>query len=99
MRADAKAAGLTLGYAMSISQVRTGLVAARFDPSIGLDHRRAWNPIPLVYDLMEPLRPIVDCKILEFTLAHTFTPRGFHNHPKSRIQAKSAGGEICGQAY
>jgi hypothetical protein len=64
-------------YAMLISQVRTELVVAGFDPSIGFAHRRSWNPIPLVYDLMEPLRPIVDRKILEFALSSTFTPGDF----------------------
>ena len=37
----------------------------------------ALHPIPLVYDLMEPLRPVVDRKILEFALSHTFTPGDF----------------------
>jgi CRISPR-associated protein Cas1 len=68
---------LNYGYAMLISQVRSELVAAGFDPSIGFAHRREGNRIPLVYDLMEPLRPVVDQKILEFSLSHTFTPGDF----------------------
>ena len=68
---------LNYGYAILISQVRTELVSAGFDPSIGFAHRRSWNPIPLVYDLMEPLRPVVDRKVLEFALANTFTPGDF----------------------
>ena len=68
---------LNYGYAMLISQVRAQLVAAGLDPSIGFAHRRSWNPIPLVYDLMEPLRPVVDQTILEFALSHTFMPGDF----------------------
>ena len=68
---------LNYGYAMLISQVRTELVSAGFDPSIGFSHSSSWNPIPLVYDLMEPLRPVVDRKVLEFALAHTFSPGDF----------------------
>lgn len=68
---------LNYGYAMLISQVRTELVSAGFDPSIGFAHRRAGNTIPLVYDLMEPLRPVVDKKVLEFALGNTFTPSDF----------------------
>jgi len=68
---------LNYGYAMLICQVQTELVAAGFDPAIGFAHRRAWNPIPLVYDLMEPLRPEIDRKILEFSLANTFKPGDF----------------------
>ena len=40
---------------MLISQVRTELVGAGFDPSIGFAHRHECNRIPLVYDAMEPL--------------------------------------------
>jgi CRISPR-associated protein Cas1 len=68
---------LNYGYAILISQVQTAIVAAGFDPSIGVAHRRVGNPIPLVYDLMEPLRPVVDRVILEFALSHTFTPGDF----------------------
>ena len=62
---------------MLISQVRTELVGAGFDPSIGFAHRHECNRIPLVYDPMEPLRPVADRKILQFALAHTFTPGDF----------------------
>ncbi len=68
---------LNYGYGMLISQVQTEIVAAGFDPSIGIAHRRHTNPIPLVYDLMEPLRPVVDRKILTFALGHTFEPGDF----------------------
>jgi CRISPR-associated endonuclease Cas1 len=68
---------LNYGYAVAISNVRSAIIAAGFDPSIGFAHQRKRNPIPLVYDLMEPLRPVVDRKILEFALSHTFTPGDF----------------------
>ena len=68
---------LNYGYAILISQVRTELVSAGLDPSIGFAHRRSWNPIPLVYDVIEPLRPVVDRKVLEFALTNTFTPGDF----------------------
>ncbi len=58
---------------LAISEV----VAAGYDPTIGISHGRHTNPIPFVYDLMEPLRPIVDRKVLEFALSHTFTPGDF----------------------
>jgi hypothetical protein len=40
----------------------------------------AVNPLVnavVVYDLMEPLRPVVDCEILQFARTHTFTPEDF----------------------
>ena len=50
---------------------------AGFDPTIGFAHRREGNHTPLVYDLMEPLRPVVDRNVLEFALSNTFTPGDF----------------------
>lgn len=40
-------------------------------------HERKDNPIPLVYDLIEPLCPLVDRAVLDFALSHTFTPGDF----------------------
>ncbi len=68
---------LNYGYAMLISHVQAEIVGAGYDPAIGTTHGRHTNPIPLVYDLMESLRPVVDRKILEFALARTFTPGDF----------------------
>jgi CRISPR-associated endonuclease Cas1 len=68
---------LNYGYGMVINQIRTEIVAAGLDPSIGIVHSNPENPIPLVYDLMEPLRPLVDRKVLEFAFSHTFTPGDF----------------------
>ena len=65
---------LNYGYAMLISQLRGEVVAAGLDPSIGFMHGNSTNRIPLVYDLMEPLRPIVDKCVLEFALENTFSP-------------------------
>lgn len=38
--------------------------------------------IALVYDLMEPLRPVVDRTVLKFILSHTFLPSDFIKSPK-----------------
>ncbi len=68
---------LNYGYGMLTSQVRTHVAATGLDPSIGIMHGNKDNHIPLVYDLMEPLRPVVDSAILEFSLAHAFSPDDF----------------------
>jgi hypothetical protein len=49
---------------------------------------------------MEPLRPVVDRKILEFSLSHTFTPGDFTiNNPGGRRlnpqMAKVAAGQVA----
>jgi len=65
---------LNYGYAMLASQLRGEIVAAGLDPSIGFMHGNSSNRIPLVYDLMEPLRPIVDKCVLQFALENIFSP-------------------------
>ena len=68
---------LNYAYAILISQVRAHVTAAGYDPGIGIMHGSAKNRIPMVYDLMEPLRPVVDRHVLKFALSHTFTPGDF----------------------
>lgn len=48
------------------------VVAVGLDPTIGILHGNARGQSGLVYDLMEPLRPIVDRKVLEFVQLRTF---------------------------
>jgi len=68
---------LNYGYGILKSQLRGEVVAAGLDPSIGFLHGNYSNRIPLVSDLMEPLRPVVDGDILQFALSHVFTPGDF----------------------
>jgi CRISPR-associated endonuclease Cas1 len=68
---------LNYGYGILANNVRAQIVAAGFDPSIGILHGNAANSIPLVYDLMEPLRPIIDRAVLDFALSHTFSRGDF----------------------
>jgi CRISPR-associated endonuclease Cas1 len=68
---------LNYGYGILESQVRMQVVAAGLDPTIGIFHGRARGQLGLVYDLMEPQRPIVDRAVLKFVQAHTFHPADF----------------------
>jgi len=68
---------LNYGYGILANQIRGQLISAGFDPTIGIIHGNSQNPIPLVYDLMEPLRPIIDRHVLQFALSTTFTPGDF----------------------
>ncbi len=68
---------LNYAYAILESQVRIQVVSAGFDPTIGFLHIGRRGRADFVLDLMEPLRSIVDRKILEFTQTHTFHPDDF----------------------
>jgi CRISP-associated protein Cas1 len=68
---------LNYAYGVLESQVRMQVVVAGLDPTIGILHGNARGQHGLVYDLMEPLRPIVDRKVLEFVQSRTFHPADF----------------------
>jgi CRISPR-associated protein Cas1 len=68
---------LNYGYGMLASELRTEVISAGFDPGIGIMHGTKHNRFPLIYDLMEPLRPNVDAAILRFVLGHEFSPGDF----------------------
>jgi CRISPR-associated protein Cas1 len=68
---------LNYAYGMLENQVRAQIVASGLDPTIGYFHGSYRGKHALVYDLMEPLRPIVDHCILEFVQQTVFTPADF----------------------
>jgi len=68
---------LNYAYAVLESQVRMQIVTEGYDPNIGYLHSPDPDRPALVFDLMEPLRPVADRKILEFVQSHTFHPADF----------------------
>jgi CRISPR-associated endonuclease Cas1 len=69
---------LNYAYAVLESEVRIKVIAEGYDPSIGYLHmQNEKRPDPLVFDLMEPLRPVIDRRLLEFAQSHTFHPADF----------------------
>jgi len=95
---------LNYGYGILANQVRTQVIAAGMDPTIGIIHGNSKNQIPLVYDLMEPLRPAIDRAVLGFALSHTFTPGDFtinkwggcRLNPQMAKVVAARTSEICG---
>lgn len=59
-----------------LASVRRDRSKERLNPMILAPSAYA-NPKALVYDFMEPLRPLVDREILKFALSHTFAPGDF----------------------
>lgn len=68
---------LNYAYAVLESRVRSEIVAHGYDPAIGYLHSFDKNRAALVFDLMEPLRPVSDRVVLEFVGDHTFEPADF----------------------
>jgi CRISPR/Cas system-associated endonuclease Cas1 len=59
------------------SQVQMQAAEDGYDPTIGFLHSCQAVTPALVFDLMEPLRLIVDRKVLIFVQAQTFHPADF----------------------
>jgi CRISP-associated protein Cas1 len=68
-------------YAVLQARIKLGIVSAGLDPNVGIMHGaqpdKSASPLPLIFDLMEPLRPIVDRTVLLFALDNTFRPQDF----------------------
>jgi hypothetical protein len=68
---------LNYGYAVLESEVRIAILQAGLDPEIGYLHANRKGRLSLVYDLMEPMRPVVDRAVLGFVNDHAFAPTDF----------------------
>lgn len=72
---------LNYAYGVLESQTRIQILASGYDPSIGFLHTRRRDNSALVFDFMEPARPIIDRAILSFIKSNIFTPSDFIIRP------------------
>ncbi len=68
---------LNYAYGVLQSRVHQYVAGAGFDPEIGFLHGNDEGKAALVYDLMEPMRPIADRAVLKFVDRHEFEPQDF----------------------
>lgn len=68
---------LNYAYAILQSKLQIAAIADGFDPTIGIMHHAQKNNPAYVFDLMEPERPKVDAKILEFVSKMKFSGADF----------------------
>lgn len=57
---------LNYGYAVLLSTVLQKLFALGLDPTFGISHLPRERCTPLAYDLMEPFRPCVDLRVVQW---------------------------------
>ena len=74
-------AALNYIYAIVRACVARGISSAGLHPSFSLHHKNSQNPLNLVDDLMEPLRPVAD-----YMLWHTGTEQYDELSPKTKKQ-------------
>jgi len=77
-----------LNYAYRVLESDTLLVATSLglDPFIGFLHADKKGRASLVYDLMEPLRPLIDCKLIEMIQSRSFAAGDFFLHPSGVVR-------------
>jgi CRISPR-associated protein Cas1 len=68
---------LNYAYAVLEGRVRSEIVSLGYDPMIGYLHSYNKERAAFVFDLMEPLRPVVDRVVLDLVRAQTFEPADF----------------------
>jgi len=69
---------LNYAYGLLESHVRIGVLADGYDPVEGILHSRATRDRQsFVFDMMEPLRPVVDRAIIGLVLDDTFSAKDF----------------------
>jgi CRISPR-associated endonuclease Cas1 len=68
---------LNYAYAILEAQVRIQIAVDGYDPMISYLHASSPERPGLIFDFMEPKRPIVDRAVLRFVQANTFKPGDF----------------------
>jgi CRISPR-associated protein Cas1 len=61
---------LNYGYAVLLSSVLQKLFGVGLDPTFGIAHVARERSTPLAYDLMEPFRPCVDWRVIQWVREH-----------------------------
>ena len=67
---------LNYGYAVLLSTVLQKCFAVGIDPTFGISHVTREHSTPLAYDLMEPFRPCVDWRVIQWILKHPADENG-----------------------
>ena len=68
---------LNYGYAVLAALCHRSLVIHGLSPLLGVKHTTRYKADPLVYDLMEPFRPLVDLMLAEFMIGEDIAFRSW----------------------
>ena len=61
---------LNYGYAVLLSTVLQKIFGVGLDPTFGIGHVARERSTPLAYDLMEPFRPCVEWRVVQWVRQH-----------------------------
>jgi CRISPR-associated protein Cas1 len=72
---------LNYAYTVLQSEIQIDAISDGYDPTVGIMHEGGNGSAAFIFDIMEPSRPAVDRKILEFIRAHVFEAADFVIRP------------------
>lgn len=72
-------------YGILASEIAIATYAAGLDPELGILHTDKADRASLAYDLMEPIRPIVDSWLFQWLQSMTFNKRDFYEDRQGKI--------------
>lgn len=77
---------LNYAYGMLEGEVRVTIAAAGLDTTLGVLHASHPGRAALVYDLMEPMRPVMDKAVIGFLTKETLHPADFPLQEDGSVQ-------------
>lgn len=86
---DAFNACINYLYGMLRNQVETAALSIGLDPALGIMHRDGYKMPSLVFDLMEPFRPIIDRLLITSVLQGEFGDDAFEKKNDSLLITKT----------
>ena len=83
-------------YGMLRNQVETAVLSFGLDPAIGIMHRDGYKMPSLVFDLMEPFRPVIDRLLITSVIQGEFGDDAFQINDESLLITKAGRKQIIG---
>ena len=77
---------LNYGYAVLAALCHRGILVHGLMPTLGVQHTARYRSTPLVFDLMEPLRPLVDLFLSQFLKEGELTMKAWTKHIGSALR-------------
>ncbi len=87
--ADAFNAGINYLYGMLRNEAETAVLSVGLDPALGVIHRDGYRLPSLVFDMMEPFRPVMDRLMLAAIFDNYFKPDDFEAGATGYLITKS----------
>jgi CRISPR-associated endonuclease Cas1 len=79
-------ASLNYLYSVAIGEITIALHALGLDPALGIMHADKDDRMSLAYDLIEPMRPIIDRWLFDWLETMTFSKRDFREDSSGEIR-------------